>query len=142
VLVVDDNATNRQILRHQLASWKMHHGSASGGEEALTLLREAAAAGQPYDAAVLDMQMPGMDGLTLARIIKAEPALAATRLIILTSLGYAVTPAELQAAGIDSYLVKPVKQSRLYDRLVEVIGRALGVVFLGFAVSLAVTTLR
>jgi PAS domain S-box-containing protein len=124
VLVVDDNATNRQILRHQLAAWKMHHGSASGGEEALTLLREAVASGRPYDAAVLDMQMPGMDGLTLARIIKAEPALAATRLIILTSLGYAVTPAELKAAGIDSYLVKPVKQSRLYDRLVEVIGHA------------------
>jgi CheY-like chemotaxis protein len=82
------------------------------------------AGGRPYDVAVLDMQMPGMDGLTLARTIKAEPALAGTRLIILTSLGHAIAPSELQAAGIDSYLVKPVKQSRLYDRLVEAIGRA------------------
>ncbi len=124
VLVVDDNATNRQILRHQLASWKMHHGSAAGGDEALARLRAAAAGGRPYDVAVLDMQMPGMDGFMLARAIKADAMLASTRLIILTSLGHVIAPAVLQAAGIDSYLVKPVKQSRLYDRLVEAIGRA------------------
>ena len=66
VLVVDDNATNRQILRHQLFAWKMQKGSAADGHEALDLLRTAAASGKPYDLALLDMQMPEMDGMTLA----------------------------------------------------------------------------
>ena len=74
VLVVDDNATNRQILRHQLYAWKMQKGSAANGFEALDLLRAAAADGKPYDLALLDMQMPEMDGMTLARAIKADPA--------------------------------------------------------------------
>jgi PAS domain S-box-containing protein len=124
VLVVDDNATNRQILRHQIFAWKMQKGSAASGHEALKTLRAAANAGTPYDLALLDMQMPEMDGLTLARTIKADPAIANTRLIILTSLGQMLTAAELRAAGIDAYLVKPVKQSRLFDCLVNVMGRA------------------
>jgi PAS domain S-box-containing protein len=124
VLVVDDNATNRQILRHQIFAWKMQKGSAASGHEALKILRAAAAEGKPYDVALLDMQMPEMDGLTLAQAIKADPAIAATRLIILTSLGRVMTPAELKAAGIDAYLVKPVKQSRLFDCLVDVVGQA------------------
>ena len=124
VLVVDDNATNRQILRHQLFAWKMQKGSAADGHEALDLLRTAAASGKPYDLALLDMQMPEMDGMTLARMIKAEPAIAATRLIILTSMGYMHTQNELKAAGVDAYLIKPVKQSRLFDCLINVLGTA------------------
>ena len=124
VLVVDDNATNRQILRHQIFAWKMQKGSAAGGHEALKILRAAAAAGAPYDVALLDMQMPEMDGLTLARAIKADPTIAAVRLIILTSLGHALSAAELKEAGIDAYLVKPVKQSRLFDCLISTVGLA------------------
>ena len=124
VLVVDDNATNRQILRHQIFAWKMQKGSAASGHEALKILRSAAAAGTPYDLALLDMQMPEMDGLTLASAIKADPAIASTHLVILTSLGKTMTNEELKAAGIDAYLVKPVKRSRLFDCLVDVIGRA------------------
>ena len=123
VLVVDDNATNRQILRHQIFAWKMQKGSAAGGHEALRLLREAVAEGNPYDLALLDMQMPEMDGLTLARAIKADPTLAATRLIILTSLGEVSSKEELEAAGIDAFLIKPIKQSRLFDCLLDVVGR-------------------
>ena len=122
VLVVDDNATNRQILRHQIVAWKMQKGSAAGGFEALKLLRAAAAAGAPYDLALLDMQMPEMDGMTLARAIKADPAIASTRLIMLTSLGHRFETEELRAVGLDAYLVKPVKQSRLFDCLAEVMG--------------------
>jgi signal transduction histidine kinase/CheY-like chemotaxis protein len=124
VLVVDDNATNRQILRHQLFAWKMQKGSAASGFEALELLRAAAKDGKPYDLALLDMQMPEMDGMTLGRAIKAEPAIASTRLIILTSMGRMHAQKELKAAGIDAYLVKPVKQSRLFDCLVNVLGHA------------------
>jgi two-component system sensor histidine kinase/response regulator len=122
VLIVDDNATNRQILRHQIAAWKMQRDSAASGPEALHLLRAAAQAGKPYDVALLDMQMPDMDGLALAAAIKADPALAATRLIMLTSLGHLMTPEELENEGIAAYLVKPVKQSRLFDSLVDAVG--------------------
>ncbi len=124
VLVVDDNATNRQILRHQIFAWKMRKGSAAGGREALNILREAAAVGQPYDLALLDMQMPEMDGLTLARAIKSDPAIASIRLVILTSLSQHQSADELRAAGIDAYLTKPVKQQRLCDCLLNVMGKA------------------
>jgi len=122
VLVVDDNATNRQILRHQLYAWKMQKGSASNGFEALELLRAAAKEGRPYELALLDMQMPEMDGMTLAKSIKADPAIASTRLVILTSMGHMQTHEELKEAGVDAFLVKPVKQSRLFDCLISVLG--------------------
>ena len=122
VLVVDDNATNRQILNHQLLAWNMQTGSAISGDEALRMLRAAAAKSKPYDLALLDVQMPEMDGLTLARAIKADPAIAGTRLIVLTSLGQALTAEELKEIGIEAYLSKPVKQSRLVDCLVHAMG--------------------
>jgi CheY-like chemotaxis protein len=121
VLVVDDNATNRRILHHQIVAWKMQPSSAASGHEALKILREAAAAGQPYDLALLDVQMPEMDGLSLARAIKADAAIAATRMIVLTSLGQALSAEEWKMASIDGYLVKPIKQSRLFDCLVKAI---------------------
>jgi two-component system sensor histidine kinase/response regulator len=125
VLVVDDNATSRQILRHQIFAWKLQKGSAGGGHEALHLLREAATAGRPYSVALLDTEMPEMDGLTLARAIKAEPAIAGIRLIALTPRGAALGAAEMKAAQIDAFVPKPVKQSRLLDCLVSVIGQTL-----------------
>jgi two-component system, sensor histidine kinase and response regulator len=124
VLVVDDNATSRQILRHQIFTWKLQKGSAASGHEALRALRAAVAEGHPYDIALLDVEMPEMDGLTLARSIKAEPGIAGTRLIALTPAGHAVAAAEMKAAGIDASLGKPVKQSRLFDCLVSVISNA------------------
>jgi signal transduction histidine kinase/DNA-binding response OmpR family regulator len=123
VLVVDDNATTRQILRHQIFAWKLQKGSAADGHEALRVLRAAAAEGHPYDLALLDVEMPEMDGLTLARTIKADPAIAGMRLIALTPLGHALTGKKMQAVGIDASLSKPVKQSRLFDCLVTVIGK-------------------
>jgi PAS domain S-box-containing protein len=128
VLVVDDNATNRRILRHQLTTRRMRVDTASGGEEALKMLRSAVEAGRPYGLALLDVQMPVMDGWALARFIQAEPALIGTRLIVLTSFGQSFTPQELAASGIDAFLVKPVKQSRLYDCMASAIGRAVAVV--------------
>src|SRR5207237_10117292 len=75
VLIVDDNATNRKILSHQFSSWGMMHEEADSGARALELLRTAAAQGTPYDLAVLDLMMPGMDGFELASAIKSEPDL-------------------------------------------------------------------
>jgi signal transduction histidine kinase/AmiR/NasT family two-component response regulator len=124
VLVVDDNATSRQMLRHQIFAWKLQKGSAADGHEALRVLRAAAAEGHPYDLALLDVEMPAMDGLTLARAIKADPAIASTKLIALTPPGQPLDEGEMQAAGIDASLAKPVKQSRLFDCLVTAIDQA------------------
>ena len=124
VLIVDDNATNRSVLHHQLEAWDVRDGVASGPGEALTLLRDAVADGDPYSLALLDMQMPVMDGLDLARAIKADPAIDATRLVILTSLGARLDEVTRQAAGIDDWLFKPVRQSRLFDCLTRTMAAA------------------
>jgi two-component system, sensor histidine kinase and response regulator len=117
VLVVDDNATNRAVLTHALAGWGLRVTEAPGGAEALAALR---AAGGAFALALLDFQMPGMDGLELARRIKAEPALCGVKLIMLTSLGVRGQREQARAAGFDGYLVKPVRQSQLFDCLATV----------------------
>jgi signal transduction histidine kinase/CheY-like chemotaxis protein len=131
VLVVDDNATNRRILRHQLETRRMCVDTASSGEEALRMLHSAVDSGHPYGLALLDVQMPVMDGWTLARFIQADPHLVETRLIVLTSFGQSFKSQELAAAGIDAYLVKPVKQSRLYDCMASSIARGVAVAVVG-----------
>jgi CheY-like chemotaxis protein len=87
--VVDDLATNRRILELYAKRWGVRCLLAEDGPQALAHLRTAAAQGHPCDFAIIDMQMPGMDGLELARAIKADPAMAPTRLILLTSQGAA-----------------------------------------------------
>jgi two-component system, sensor histidine kinase and response regulator len=89
----------------------------------LETLRAAAMSGKPYDLALLDVQMPEMDGLTLARAIKADPAIVDTRLIVLSSVGQALGGGELHEAGLDGCLLKPVKQSRLFDCLVNAMSK-------------------
>jgi two-component system, sensor histidine kinase and response regulator len=116
-LIVDDNATNREILIHYTRDWKMESFCASGGKQAIDMLQKAAAANDPFDLAILDMQMPEMDGLMLAQAIKLDPATAKTRLVMLTSLGNHLDAEEMQAAGIEACVLKPVKQSRLFERL-------------------------
>ena len=120
-LVVDDNGTNRAILEKQLSSWGVRTTGVEGGPQALEELRSA---GEPYDLAVLDMQMPGMDGMELARRIKADPDISATRLVLLTSMGHRGDGEEASRSGLEAYLTKPVRQSELYDALVSVMGGA------------------
>ncbi|HWZ45352.1 MAG TPA: response regulator [Candidatus Saccharimonadales bacterium] len=120
VLIVDDNSSNREILRYQLEAWRMRNLCAPGGQAALGLLREAAAAGDHFNLALLDMDMPEMDGLALAKAIQNDPAIAPTKLIILTSLGKQLNAEALQVAGIGACLVKPVQQSRLLDSIAVV----------------------
>ena len=121
VCIVDDNPTNRQILENHGRNWGLRMISAVDGLQGLTLLRDAAARGEPCELAILDMQMPGMDGLQLARAIKADPALASIRLVLLTSLGLRGDAEAARQAGVVAYLVKPVRHSQLYDCLVMVL---------------------
>ncbi|MDQ3709141.1 MAG: response regulator [Actinomycetota bacterium] len=118
VLVVDDNETNRLILKSQLHAWRMLPDVAADGSSALARLGEAAAAGQPYAVAVLDMRMPEMDGLALAQAMADDPALASTRVMVLTS---AMEPdnERSRAAGVRACLAKPVRHSELYDALMQ-----------------------
>ena len=121
VLIVDDHETNRSILHHLFTSWSMQVQQAVNGPEALSLMRFAAARGRPFDLAILDMHMPGMNGLALARAIRVEPALAAMRLVMLTSVDRHDEPESLRENGVDGYLVKPVKQAPLFECLSNVL---------------------
>jgi PAS domain S-box-containing protein len=118
VLVVDDNATNRLVLESQLTAWQMVPEAVSEAPAALERARQAAAAGRPYDIAVLDMCMPGMDGMELAREMSADDALRSVRIIMLTSTMH-VERTELSAAGVREWLTKPVRNSEFYDRLMR-----------------------
>jgi two-component system, sensor histidine kinase and response regulator len=120
VLIVDDNETNRRILQQQVVAWGMKNETAEDSLAALQRLREAAERGEPYSVAILDMQMPGMDGLQLARSIKDDPATSPTRLILLTSLGMREDAEAVKQASIAAYLTKPVRQSHLYDAIATV----------------------
>ena len=121
VLIVDDNATNRKILHHQLGQWRMPNEEAASGIEALVALHREARQGRPFRLAILDMQMAGMDGWMLAKAIKADPLLACTRLVMMTSLDRQEDSAAMQAAGLDAYLTKPVRHAHLFESLTKVI---------------------
>ncbi|MFH1679272.1 MAG: response regulator [Candidatus Eisenbacteria bacterium] len=122
ILVVDDTETNRIVLREQLLSWRCGVVEADSGGQALERLQEAARDGNPIPVAILDMAMPEMDGEELGRRIKADPALAGTILIMLTSVGHQGTAARVREIGFAAYLTKPVKRSHLYNCLVSVAG--------------------
>jgi two-component system, sensor histidine kinase and response regulator len=125
VLVVDDNATARGALERQLASWGMHSRGAGDEGQALEMLRQAAAQGEDYDMAIVDMVMPGMNGLELARTIRSDPDIAAVPLIMMTSHGAHVPSEELREVGIAAHLIKPVRQAELHDCLVTASGSLL-----------------
>jgi two-component system, sensor histidine kinase and response regulator len=126
-LIVDDNATNRKILSHQLSSWGMVHEEAEGGKRALELLRQAASEGRGYELAVLDLMMPEMDGFELARHIKSDPGLSEVRLVLLTSYGQRGHGELAREAGIAAYLTKPVRQGQLYECLSRVMNQGVSV---------------
>ncbi|MFN7953488.1 MAG: response regulator [bacterium] len=121
VMVVDDSATNREIVQLQLASWGLISSSQPGGISALKELVSAARAGAAYDIAILDLHMPEMDGLALARAIRAHPDLKSMALVILTSVNAtgALTQT-LKDVGIGVWLTKPVRQDELLNALLAV----------------------
>jgi signal transduction histidine kinase/DNA-binding response OmpR family regulator/HAMP domain-containing protein/putative methionine-R-sulfoxide reductase with GAF domain len=124
VLVVDDNATNRLVLRQLLQGWRMVTDEAATAADGLARLRKAAEEGRPFRLAILDLQMPDMDGLTLARAIRSDPDVQALPLILLTSWGQHGEPQAARAAGVGAYLVKPVRAGQLLECVARVLAPA------------------
>jgi signal transduction histidine kinase/PleD family two-component response regulator/HPt (histidine-containing phosphotransfer) domain-containing protein len=123
ILAVDDNATNRRVLAGLLSSWKCRHEEVADAKTALDRLRAAAASEDPFCIAILDMLIPEMDGETLGRIIKDDPALRDTVLVMMTSIGTRGDAGRFEKAGFVVYLTKPVKRLQLFNCLMTAIGR-------------------
>ena len=115
LLVVDDNETNRRILRDMLGAEGVAVHEAARADAGLTALRRAAAAGTPFDIAILDAQMPDQDGFELAAAVRADPDLAATKLLILTSAGQRGDGERCRQMGIQAYLTKPIARADLIE---------------------------
>lgn len=123
VLIVDDNASSRRALRYYLSDWGMQVEEAGSGTIALQQLEMGVNCGKPFDLAVLDMQMPEMDGRTLGHSIKSNPKLASTCLIIMTSLNHCRSKKMMVSQEFAAYLVKPIKQNRLRDCLLKTLAQ-------------------
>nr|WP_322658053.1 response regulator [Dendronalium sp. ChiSLP03b]MDZ8204342.1 response regulator [Dendronalium sp. ChiSLP03b] len=122
LLVVDDNATNRKIIHHQATHWGMLVDQAASATTALQAIQEAAKYNSLYDIAVIDMQMPEIDGMTLGEQIKTNSAIADLPLIMLTSTNQRDEIQRALKIGFAAYLVKPVKASRLLDTIMTILG--------------------
>ena len=123
VLAVDDTPTNLEILHDQLQSWGFEFVAATDANMGLSVMRAEAEAGRPFQLAILDQQLPDMDGLELAAAIKADPLLRDIPLLMLTSLGDNLEPQEASRLGMSGILTKPIRQSRLFDSIVHAIRR-------------------
>ena len=111
---------NRRVLQEQISSWGVRSVSYAKGDEALQALRTAVQEGDPYDFALLDHQMPGLDGAAVAAGIKADPALRGTIIVVsLIPIGDRHDMHSIEGSVVDAYLVKPVRQSHLLSVLTE-----------------------
>jgi signal transduction histidine kinase/CheY-like chemotaxis protein len=122
VLIVDDNETNRKVIARYVAAWGMRAETAEGGAEALAILHREAGGESRFEIVVCDLQMPGIDGVDLARSIHDDPALTGTRFVLLSSLGSRLSTRVMQETRIGAFLLKPVKQAQLFDALANVQG--------------------
>ncbi len=139
VLIVDDDEVNRWVLHQQVISWGMRNGSCASGEEALRVLRTAHQEGDPYPIAIIDYQMPGMDGAALAAIVKDDPATRDTVVVMLTSVSQGGDAR--RSVRCDAYLVKPVRHSQLLQTMATAWAKRRGAQG-GAAVSVAATAGR
>ncbi|MFO5476459.1 MAG: response regulator, partial [Dolichospermum sp.] len=122
LLVIDDNGTNRRIIYHQATHWGMLVDEAACANTGLSALQKAAAENHPYDIVLIDMQMPVIDGLTLGSQIKANSAISNIPLVLLTSSNQKDESKKAINIGFISYLVKPIKPSRLLDTIMDILG--------------------
>ncbi|HEX9778396.1 MAG TPA: response regulator [Geopsychrobacteraceae bacterium] len=123
VLIIDDNETNRRILTEMLASWGMVPNAAAGGREGIERLRTAATAGKPFRLLLLDERMPEMDGFEVAEKIRSDDTLPEMNIMMLSSGDVPAAAARCSQAGIATYLIKPLRQSELFDTLMETFDR-------------------
>jgi len=121
ILIVDDNETNREVLSGQLESWGVRVSEAPDGPTALKRLYTAYREGNPIQLAIVDMQMPDMDGESLGCAIKADKKIKETRLVMMTSMGQRGDAKRMEEIGFAAYLTKPVRQSDLFDCLTSVL---------------------
>ena len=122
-LIIDDNATNRLIVREMLTGWGATSTSVDNGPSGITALQEAQTSHQPYDFVVLDYQMSAMDGLTTASEIRKDPGLSSTAIIMLSSSYPQAEIMEARKLGIDHFLYKPVKRNDLRDAICSALGK-------------------
>ncbi len=120
VLVVDDSAASRHALHACVTAWGMSNGGAENAETALTMLLDAAARHEPYDVVLVDMNMPGISGLQLTRLVRGEPTIAGVRIVLLTATGLVPPRAQLDEWRVEHALSKPARQSQLFDCLANV----------------------
>lgn len=120
-LIVDDNATSREILASRLGVWGLRPTAVPDGGAAIEALHRALAENDPYRIALVDLQMPGMDGLALGRAIRANPRLAGIRLVMLTWLGWRGDTRQFGQLGFAAHLTKPVRQDDLKSVLAKVL---------------------
>ena len=123
-LIVDNNPTYREVLRHQLAVWNIVTGSVGSAAHALQMLRGASPGVDTFDLAILDLQLPDMSGLDLARAVKSDPAIRDVHLILMSPLTYESDSTQLSEMGIEYHLTKPVRQSQLFDCIIHTVGDA------------------
>jgi signal transduction histidine kinase/CheY-like chemotaxis protein/HPt (histidine-containing phosphotransfer) domain-containing protein len=114
VLVVDENETSRVGLERHLAAWRVECDGADSADEALERLHDAARAGRPYDATIIDMELAHVSGLLLAASIKSDPTTRSTRLILLSPEKLAADPVQRREAGVAYQLIKPARAADLF----------------------------
>jgi two-component system, sensor histidine kinase and response regulator len=122
VLVVDDNATNRQILVKILDNWNMQPSTAESGAQAMVTLTEARGLGRSFPLILLDAQMPEMDGFALAEYIKRHPDFRTATVMMLSSTGQRGDAIRCRELGISAYLTKPIRQEELLDAILTALG--------------------
>ena len=121
-LVVDDNETNRRILKGMLLRWQMHPTCTNGAEAALEALSAAYQSGKPFRLILTDMHMPGMNGFEMIEAIRKRPELSAATIMMLTSAGHRGDAARCKQLGVAAYLLKPIRQSELREAVARVLG--------------------
>jgi two-component system sensor histidine kinase/response regulator len=124
VLIVDDNFTNRRVLEGMLSRWEMKPSAVEGGQAALQAMETAAKEGRPFSLVIVDGQMPGMDGFTLVKCIQQRRELAGVTIVMLTSIGQRGDAAHCRELGISAYLLKPARQSELFETLCRVLRKS------------------
>ena len=142
VLVVDDSATNRSLVRSILSSWGCRPEESADGDSALAILRQAAQGADPFQIALLDMSLPGMDGEELGRRIAADPQLKHAALVLMTGFGRNSDLARLQALGFSGHVIKPIWERTLREALLALRARGNGTVAPGEHVAQPPSTVR